>query len=138
MIAQLVEFRPSKPVVHYLLCGSSLTGKGRKPSVYLPSLQANSRIWGKKRSFLVSMRSIRRSSPSFRAYALMVEFRIHDWLKISCRNGLQVQVLLRVIYACVVQMEDTTDLGSVALWYEGSNPFAGNYASVVEMEYTSG
>ena len=34
----------------------------------------------------------------------MVEVRIHDWLKTSCRNGLQVQVLLRVIYACVVQM----------------------------------
>ena len=56
----------------------------------------------------------------------MVEFSIHDWLKTSCRDGLQVQVLLRVIYACVVQLEDTADLGSVALWYEGSRPFAGN------------
>ena len=56
----------------------------------------------------------------------MVEVRIHDWLKTSCRNGLQVQVLLRVIYACVVQLEDTADLGSVALWHEGSRPFAGN------------
>ena len=68
----------------------------------------------------------------------MVEFRIHDWLKTSYRNGLQVQVLLRVIYACVVQLEDTTDLGSVALWYEGSRPFAGKYASVVQMVGSDG
>ena len=121
MIAQLVEFRPSKPVVagsspvHYLLCESSLTGT---------ALDWKSKVDG--------------SSPSFRAYALMVEFRIHDWLKTSYRNGLQVQVLLRVIYACVVQLEDTTDLGSAALWYEGSRPFAGKYASVVQMEDTFG
>ena len=35
-------------------------------------------------------------------------------------------------------MGDTADLGSVALWYEGSNPFAGKYASVVQMEDTFG
>ena len=59
--------------------------------------------------------------------ALMVEFRIHDWLKTSCRNGLQVQVLLRVRLCLRGAMGDTADLGSVAIWYEGSSPFAGNY-----------
>ena len=68
----------------------------------------------------------------------MVEVRIHDWFKPSCRNGLQVQVLLRVIYACVVQLEDTTDLGSVAIRYGGSSPLGGIQGSVVELEYTLG
>ncbi len=66
------------------------------------------------------------------------EIRKHDWLKTSCRNGLPVQIRLGVIYACVVQLEDTADLGSVALWYEGSRPFAGKYASVVQMVGSDG
>ena len=55
----------------------------------------------------------------------MVEFRIHDWLKTSCRKGLQVQVLLIVRLCLRGAMGDTADLGSVAIWYEGSSPFAG-------------
>ena len=68
----------------------------------------------------------------------MVEFRIHDWLKTSCRKGLQVQVLLGVRLCLRGAMGDTADLGSVAIWYEGSSPFAGIlYGSVVQLGDTS-
>lgn len=36
-------------------------------------------------------------------------------------------VLLRVRLCLRGAMGDTADLGSVAIWYEGSSPFAGNY-----------
>ena len=53
----------------------------------------------------------------------MVEFRIHDWFKPSCLDGLRVQVPLRVKKLCSSgAMGDTADLGSVALWYVGSSP----------------
>ena len=49
------------------------------------------------------------------------------------------EVLLRVRLCLRGAMGDTADLGSVAIWYEGSSPFAGIvYGSVVQLVGSDG